>query len=365
MTHIILYLGIIQGLFLLLALSLMQHKKDTLISLNLLIACSVLILFADLLSINHPNLKLKLYRMEETIPLLFGPLMLAHYRSIFISNNVFKQWSTYGHFLPFVAFVLIYLSFYLQPMELKSAYITARRTNGIPASVALFAGFKGVHYLVYMLYILHDLKHQKKRSDLNQEAIHNLHGLSAILWFKVMVLVLVYGVFILQVMGFRVFLDSDRLGSLVLSFIMYLYALVMFVKPKVLLPQLKAQKYLTSGLTATDKQRIFAKFEATLNHNKLFTDPDLTLQKLASLLEVKPNQLSQVINEISGDNFYNFINALRIKEACQMMLTSEKSMLSISMDCGFNSKSAFYRAFRKVMGSSPSQFKNSQKKVTS
>ncbi|MES9930149.1 MAG: helix-turn-helix domain-containing protein, partial [Candidatus Thiodiazotropha sp. 6PDIVS] len=74
-----------------------------------------------------------------------------------------------------------------------------------------------------------------------------------------------------------------------------------------------------------------------------------------------PNYLSQVINEQSGYNFFDFINRYRVDEAKRCLTTpsGQSNVLSIALDSGFNSKSAFYTAFKRHTGQTPSQYRKS------
>jgi len=70
--------------------------------------------------------------------------------------------------------------------------------------------------------------------------------------------------------------------------------------------------------------------------------------------------LSQVINENIGKSFFDFVNEYRVRETKKALADSRSeqfSILGIAMDAGFNSKSAFYTAFKKYTGMTPSQFK--------
>jgi AraC-like DNA-binding protein len=94
---------------------------------------------------------------------------------------------------------------------------------------------------------------------------------------------------------------------------------------------------------------------------KPFLDPDITLKKLASRISVQSKHLSQIINKYKNQNFYDYINYYRINEAKNILVDSKnnKTILEVLFECGFNSKSAFNTHFKKITGSTPTQFKNS------
>ena len=93
---------------------------------------------------------------------------------------------------------------------------------------------------------------------------------------------------------------------------------------------------------------------------KPYLDGDLTLQKLAKTLAISPHHLSQTINEQLQQNFIDFINSYRIEEAKRMLVDPARkhySVLAVSEEVGFNSKSAFNTAFKKHANMTPSEFR--------
>lgn len=91
---------------------------------------------------------------------------------------------------------------------------------------------------------------------------------------------------------------------------------------------------------------------------KMYADEDLTLGTLASCVHLTAHQLSEFLNERLGKNFNQFVNEYRVAEARRMLLAEmDRTTLSIAYAVGFNSRSAFYRAFHKLTGQSPGKFR--------
>nr|WP_268820218.1 helix-turn-helix domain-containing protein [Paraglaciecola sp. G1-23] len=84
------------------------------------------------------------------------------------------------------------------------------------------------------------------------------------------------------------------------------------------------------------------------------------MPQLAAHLTVSPNYLSQTLSSKFDSNFFDYINRLRIDYAKIQLLDpqlSKKSVVDIAIDSAFNSRSAFYTAFKKHVGMTPSEFK--------
>ena len=119
-------------------------------------------------------------------------------------------------------------------------------------------------------------------------------------------------------------------------------------------------KYAKSSLDTGMSTSLLFELLEMMKNDKPYLDGDLNLPQLSKQIGVSPNYLSQVINEQLNQNFYNFINYYRVQEAKWLMsenLQNQPSIIMIAELSGFNSKSAFYKAFKFHTDMTPSQFK--------
>ncbi|PRY47017.1 AraC-like DNA-binding protein [Spirosoma oryzae] len=101
------------------------------------------------------------------------------------------------------------------------------------------------------------------------------------------------------------------------------------------------------------------RLDRLLTHDKVFMDADLDLAKLAKRLSISINDLSFLINEGYGINFFTLINQYRINEACRLMGSPAHrhlSILGIAYEVGFSAKTTFNTAFKKQVGQTPSNY---------
>ncbi|GAA0871155.1 hypothetical protein GCM10009117_03000 [Gangjinia marincola] len=115
-----------------------------------------------------------------------------------------------------------------------------------------------------------------------------------------------------------------------------------------------------TGVVRISDSDITIKFNQLLTDQKLFLDPKLSLEKLASMLTISPSYLSTMLNKDGSLSFNDAVNSYRISYAKDILLDSEfdqYTVIAIGLESGFNSKSAFYAAFKKFTGMSPSEYR--------
>lgn len=114
--------------------------------------------------------------------------------------------------------------------------------------------------------------------------------------------------------------------------------------------------------TVNEDETDISKYEAiceTISSKKLFTNPKLNLRTLSKALKINQKEVSRLINTHSKTNFYQFINRFRVGEFKRLINSPKAKQLSIlglSEEAGFNSKSTFYTAFKTLEGITPKQY---------
>jgi AraC-like DNA-binding protein len=102
-----------------------------------------------------------------------------------------------------------------------------------------------------------------------------------------------------------------------------------------------------------------ANIEVLMDIQKVYLEPELTLTELAKKDGTNASVLSKVINKTYGLNFSDYVNRYRVNEVIRLLEQPEYqnfTLLAVAYDAGFNSKSTFNRAFKKVTGVSPKDY---------
>lgn len=127
------------------------------------------------------------------------------------------------------------------------------------------------------------------------------------------------------------------------------------------------QKEKAKGVDVPEEFRDYIdRLQQLMVQEKRYLNPNLGLNDLADELNITSNQLSAILNDGIGKNFYEYVNQYRIEAIKELLKDPEqnsKTILAMAWDCGFNSKSAFNRVFKLSTGMTPSEYQRRYKTV--
>jgi AraC-like DNA-binding protein len=124
--------------------------------------------------------------------------------------------------------------------------------------------------------------------------------------------------------------------------------------------QAERLKYMRTLIAGVDTEKTLAEISSLMSNGKLYHDPGLCLEMLAKRVNLSPQQLSELLNSKAAKNFLEFVNDYRVEEAKILLLNdTERKIIDIAFDVGFNSSSAFYNSFKKVAGMTPTKYRES------
>jgi len=359
--------GIVITFFLVIILTSKKNKSeaDKILALWLLFTGFHLILFY--LHFNNEYLKFPfLLGFEIPMPLVQGPFLYL-YTSALTKQNRYKKYNLL-HFLSFVIAIILLIPFFELSFEEK---ITIYKNEGRGYEQLLSFLYVAIVLsgILYALMSLQKLSQHRKNitkqfsftEKINLRWLTYLILGSSVIWtvvifcddeyiFSTVVLYLFFiGYFGIKQVGIftnKSISETNETKNLVLETISAEN-------------QSEKIKYEKSGLGETELKALQGKLTQLMEDEKLYKNAELTLAELSHKLNVHPNILSQVINSAEGKNFYDYINYQRVEEFKKIILDPENqkfTLLSLAFECGFNSKTAFNRNFKKATGLSPSEY---------
>ncbi|EDP70366.1 Transcriptional regulator, AraC family protein [Flavobacteriales bacterium ALC-1] len=148
-------------------------------------------------------------------------------------------------------------------------------------------------------------------------------------------------------------------GALTFSFLLYILLLFVFYNKKnksVLFNSLN--KYADKKIATNEASLLIKKLKSVMQDDSLYKNADLKSSEIAKKVGLSTHQFSQLLNDNLGKNFALFVNEYRIESAKLMLHNNNKLTLeAIGYECGFNSKSTFFTTFKKVVGTTPANFR--------
>jgi AraC-like DNA-binding protein len=172
-------------------------------------------------------------------------------------------------------------------------------------------------------------------------------------------------IFIIVKLNFRADLGDYFIGTYVSIFTILTTFRVMndsayFDRP-VSFMDITVAKYTKSSLTDERKENILKKILREFEENEYFSDNLASLSDLSKKIGEGQHHVSQVINEKMGKSFFELLASFRIEKATKILAGDRNDKLTIeelSEMVGYNSKTAFNNAFKKITGKTPSEFRN-------
>ncbi len=116
--------------------------------------------------------------------------------------------------------------------------------------------------------------------------------------------------------------------------------------------------YEKSRMNQNEYKALYKKVKECMEQEKAYTNPNLRITDLATMVDCTPTKLSQMFNQYLHQNFFDFINQYRVEEF-KHRVTNEKysqyTAVAISETCGFK-RSSFFAAFKKIEHCTPSEY---------
>lgn len=204
-------------------------------------------------------------------------------------------------------------------------------------------------FLIYEIILVAQFFLQLRHSAFNR----NLYPVIFSILFFILIVIL------LMISQILYLFEMTKITMSLISLIIVIWYLFTYLFPD-MYPSLNAAigRYELVHTKRIDRDSIRSQLMDLIQDEKVFCDEDLTLQRLASMLSMTPHQLSEFLNRELNRNFSSFINFHRIEEAKHLLVSDpERSIISIALAVGFNSKSVFYNAFMKYAGKSPLKYR--------
>ena len=299
------------------------------------------------------------------------PPFLWLYCSAIITGSIIFRKRMLLHAIPVTTGLLFFIPLILKavsPDLFRGDLLNYNRWYGL-----IMAEMGGILFIVYSQYIFRSMFRiysagtgfLKGLFDFTHQHLTLLKTLSVMM--NVYALILIVG-------GFMAFF-SDR-GALIFGYLdagflialSYMMVVILVSVPKVihykysrLADSDKLLKYEKSGLGRQEAMEYMREMNGWMETEKPYLDANLSMADFTEKLHLPGHIISEVLNGLMKQNFYDYINNYRIEEFKKLALRSDNvkvTNLNLAFEAGFNSKTTFNTAFKKFTGQTPSEFRS-------
>ena len=308
-----------------------------------------------------------IYLLDHVLIFGGGPVFYFYVRTYLRNHYRFNPVQLL-HFIPFLIQIALWVICYaLKSQEEKLAYMTQVRWQNdffsIQRELSIIA-----FTIFYFILIRKDIKSYHKLAKEEYSYVNK----QTLTWFYAMIGLIMCTPPLISLNALFISLNEVIYMAVILTAFTFSIMLIILARPEiykgigVISPiKLSRRKARKSTFSDENKAILFDRLLAHMRNRKPFLDPKLTLRDLSDALDSNPNYVSQTINSMAQQSFFDFINSYRIEEARKLLSDDSYTQFTIeavSKDSGFNSTSAFYAAFKKFCAMLPSEFINQNKK---
>jgi len=261
---------------------------------------------------------------------LIGPLLLGY---TFSQIRVSQKWkeTLYFHFIPILLLLIIVLAQTLIYNSREFTFLIICSWN--------------FQVFFYLILIYRELNHHN--------SWHSFPATIFKLFLPIWIVNLV--LFLLKILFFPI-PDVVFLNVTVLFFLPIIFVAFRSLKGM----DLEKNKKKVFELSKDRYKDYALRLQDLMENNQLYKNPNLKIQELANLAGISPRYVSATLNHQLDQSFYEYVNNYRIKDVVEKLRSQESEAFSlegIAQESGFNSMSAFYKAFRKDFGMTPGEFR--------
>jgi AraC-like DNA-binding protein len=361
LIDIILVIGIGQGIFLSLTLQRITNNNrsaNSMLSLLLIIATIMLVgRFVYFRYLTKWVFQWSLF--VDSLVFLFGPILYTYIRRLlFIGNTNFRLPKI--HFLPFLAMVLFasyYVIFYT-PDTYIQLFVDGNILfffDIISLTMILFNAL----YLVKSFILLKSYNSKEKETfSFEQTPVTYLN----FFLFSFSTCLIAWLASFINYTLLDQYFSYVNYESIWIAIPIFIYVIGYFSlkQPELFrIPLVQKEVEKKSRLAEVEIQLLMEKLDSLMLNERVYLQSNLTLTEVAELLHTSSNNISWLLNNVYHSTFYDFINKFRIKEFVHKIENKEHlqhTILALSMDVGFNSKSTFNKAFKLTMKETPSDY---------
>ncbi len=123
------------------------------------------------------------------------------------------------------------------------------------------------------------------------------------------------------------------------------------------------RKISASSTSSSLRSRNMPRILPALRHMHTYPEKTISISYLASICNMSTSGFRMLFTELMNEAPRHYLNRLRLQKACELLYSTEQTILDISIEAGFQSLSNFYRAFNEYYNISPKEWRNKKRAI--
>lgn len=325
------------------------------------------------------------YLFKTAAPLAFAipPLMYLYIRAVLYNEKNF-QLKDLIHYVPVIIVVVNYSSFYIMPIEEKRS-IVIQVMNNMDLSFTYQAGMipeqltnisriaQLVIYVIFSWRILYKYKKHNPVTQIENQIKEVLRWLKIFTWSytaSIFAYFIILFIYITNVSLFNSYGFINLLPLIIFTVGFFITSSYLLVHPNIMngLPFIKYREIETNILTEEntsvpfieeDYSEQIEKIRQYFEQEKPYLNKNLSLNQASFELGLPVREVSYIINNYYNNRFTDFVNGYRINYIIEQISSAyldQYTIESLALEAGFISKSGFYKSFKKLYNTTPSEY---------
>lgn len=356
--------------------SIVQLIQSRLKNFNRILLASIILSFSILLIENviwmfdYANDFVHVIAIGSPIPFLMGPLAYLYFKNSL--QGITKKIHVFWHFIPFLAVFAYFSPFY---------FASTADKHDMMSNVRDFSSFFPYYISGKYLFIAGSLSLLTYCFFIYYQCYRTATSLNEVRkWFNLSFFTLLFYVFnhiLFHVLSYAGWIDGCSYYGVSIAAAAFIALFSWFgtIRPKLFegyalsesMVPVQANKYKSSALTSAAEQELYETLEQHMAKVQPYKNEEISLETLAQALGTSRHHLSQVINNKAGMNFFEYINHWRIREAQRLLIetkTDKLNIIEVAYLVGYNNKVSFNKSFKKITGTTPTQFRKEKQEIS-
>ncbi len=358
---VITLLGALQGVILFFSINGLKRgdRASNRVAATFILCISIALCGRWAYSVTPPTLTLvKILFVGDSVIFFYGPLLYLYFLRLFhtVPRRKVRTWF---HFIPLTVFILAVLPF----MFLDRAAFIAQSTKlrDMFSVLEFLAICQNAFYLTVNAGLVRSFQKSSYQTISVAPQVRFYKVLLGITFLGLIFWAISFAVRLVDPAGLHDYLGYHLvwigLSALVIGLGYYILRY-----PEVFSLPEQGDESESKPSRIENIDELGVKIDTVMRELRPYLEPKLTLPALSEITGISQHILSRVINEKFGKNFFEFVNSYRVEEF-KRLATAEKlknmTLLALALEAGFNSKSTFNTAFKKIARQTPREFQQS------